>query len=220
MKKIIIITGGIIGFIILIVLALGVYKFNFTDDDIYLACTEEAKLCPDGSAVGRIGSNCEFADCPINLFDTNSSSIIETYCEGSECLNIESDQNFLLDPNVITAMGYINNIYERDEKNYLDIDYIQWLNSEECKSKNIEAPSGFCILNEETKIRAFEISQAVEIQMQTLSHTVDGNYNWNEEISFERFKNIFTSSQNLKNVPYNIELKNNSITKIVEQYVP
>ncbi|MFA5888692.1 MAG: DUF333 domain-containing protein [Candidatus Paceibacterota bacterium] len=29
-----------------------------------IACTEEAKICPDGSAVGRIGRNCEFAPCP------------------------------------------------------------------------------------------------------------------------------------------------------------
>jgi hypothetical protein len=29
-----------------------------------IACTMEAKLCPDGSAVGRTGPNCEFADCP------------------------------------------------------------------------------------------------------------------------------------------------------------
>ena len=28
------------------------------------ACTMEAKLCPDGSAVGRSGPNCEFALCP------------------------------------------------------------------------------------------------------------------------------------------------------------
>jgi len=28
------------------------------------ACTAEAKLCPDGSAVGRTGPNCEFAPCP------------------------------------------------------------------------------------------------------------------------------------------------------------
>jgi len=29
-----------------------------------VACTMEAKLCPDGSAVGRTGPNCEFAQCP------------------------------------------------------------------------------------------------------------------------------------------------------------
>lgn len=29
-----------------------------------VACTMEAKLCPDGSYVGRTGPNCEFALCP------------------------------------------------------------------------------------------------------------------------------------------------------------
>src|SRR3989304_9728551 len=27
-------------------------------------CTADAKICPDGSSVGRIGPNCEFAPCP------------------------------------------------------------------------------------------------------------------------------------------------------------
>lgn len=29
-----------------------------------VACTMEARICPDGSAVGRQGPNCEFAECP------------------------------------------------------------------------------------------------------------------------------------------------------------
>jgi hypothetical protein len=29
-------------------------------------CTTEAKVCPDGTAVGRTGPNCEFAPCPVN----------------------------------------------------------------------------------------------------------------------------------------------------------
>ncbi len=29
-----------------------------------VACTTEAKICPDGSAVGRTGPNCEFTKCP------------------------------------------------------------------------------------------------------------------------------------------------------------
>lgn len=28
------------------------------------ACTMDARICPDGSAVGRTGPNCEFAPCP------------------------------------------------------------------------------------------------------------------------------------------------------------
>lgn len=34
------------------------------EDDAPMACTEEAKLCADGSSVGRIGPNCTFAPCP------------------------------------------------------------------------------------------------------------------------------------------------------------
>lgn len=29
-----------------------------------VACTDEAKVCPDGSYVGRTGPNCEFSACP------------------------------------------------------------------------------------------------------------------------------------------------------------
>lgn len=29
-----------------------------------IACTMEAKVCPDGSSVGRSGPNCEFTVCP------------------------------------------------------------------------------------------------------------------------------------------------------------
>lgn len=70
MKKNIIRIGiavGVIIVIIVIVVGLKIHKFNFTNNDIYLACTEEAKLCPDGSYVGRIGPNCEFSTCPKNI---------------------------------------------------------------------------------------------------------------------------------------------------------
>lgn len=35
-----------------------------SDDEIQVECTMEAKICPDGSSVGRIGPDCEFAECP------------------------------------------------------------------------------------------------------------------------------------------------------------
>jgi len=31
------------------------------------ACTQEVMVCPDGTSVGRVGPNCEFAPCPIPL---------------------------------------------------------------------------------------------------------------------------------------------------------
>lgn len=33
------------------------------EDAESVACTQDAKLCPDGSYVGRTGPNCEFASC-------------------------------------------------------------------------------------------------------------------------------------------------------------
>lgn len=37
-------------------------------------CTMDAKLCPDGSAVGRSGPNCEFAPCPDEETDGDDSA--------------------------------------------------------------------------------------------------------------------------------------------------
>ena len=41
-----------------------VLYFQFGSSPRPVACTLEAKLCPDGSAVGRVGPKCEFAACP------------------------------------------------------------------------------------------------------------------------------------------------------------
>ncbi len=38
-----------------------------------IACTMEAKLCSDGSAVGRVGPSCEFAPCPGTTDDSASA---------------------------------------------------------------------------------------------------------------------------------------------------
>jgi hypothetical protein len=33
--------------------------------DSLVSCTEEAKICPDGTSVGRTGPKCEFEPCPV-----------------------------------------------------------------------------------------------------------------------------------------------------------
>ena len=39
-------------------------KFDFWDDVPTKICTMDAKICPDGSSVGRTWPNCEFTECP------------------------------------------------------------------------------------------------------------------------------------------------------------
>ena len=43
--------------------------------EVPVACTLEAKLCPDGSYVGRVGPHCDFAACPgtMNAAATSTS---------------------------------------------------------------------------------------------------------------------------------------------------
>lgn len=43
------------------------------------ACTAEAMICPDGSAVGRTGPNCEFSPCPTGTTPSISASPSEGF---------------------------------------------------------------------------------------------------------------------------------------------
>jgi len=56
--------------ILLLIIASGVVVWNYyvklkSQPKGPAACTQEAKLCPDGSYVGRTGPDCEFAACPV-----------------------------------------------------------------------------------------------------------------------------------------------------------
>ncbi|MCU0679170.1 MAG: DUF333 domain-containing protein [Planctomycetes bacterium] len=46
-----------------------------------VACTMDAKLCPDGSAVGRVAPDCEFAPCPDEGGGTQLPNPASAYCE-------------------------------------------------------------------------------------------------------------------------------------------
>jgi hypothetical protein len=43
------------------------------DGDDPVACTADAKICPDGSSVGRVAPDCEFAACPADDSDDSSN---------------------------------------------------------------------------------------------------------------------------------------------------
>lgn len=63
--------------IILIIVFTGIFLFNYFNIDKSVACTAEAKLCPDGSAVGRTGPDCEFEACPVSKkCEENSDCIV------------------------------------------------------------------------------------------------------------------------------------------------
>jgi hypothetical protein len=55
-----------IAIIPVVVVGVGFLWQNFETQKL-VGCTTEAKICPDGSSVGRVGPNCEFADCPTTV---------------------------------------------------------------------------------------------------------------------------------------------------------
>lgn len=54
----------IIAILVVAILGIGAFVFLSQNKAGQVACTMEAKICPDGSAVGRSGPKCEFAPCP------------------------------------------------------------------------------------------------------------------------------------------------------------
>lgn len=72
-KKRILITISIIVIVVLIA-----YYYTKVEDvnNYNIACTMDAKMCPDGSYVGRTAPLCEFAPCPLLTQDEKNTSYI------------------------------------------------------------------------------------------------------------------------------------------------
>lgn len=58
------------------------------------ACTMEAKLCPDGSSVGRSGPKCEFAACPPTSPSNQNISNWNTYSDKALGLEFKYPSNW------------------------------------------------------------------------------------------------------------------------------
>src|SRR5690606_15766262 len=65
MKKQTLIAVVLAGIALFLVIAVIVARYiNERNNPQQVACTQEAMICPDGTAVGRTGPRCEFAPCP------------------------------------------------------------------------------------------------------------------------------------------------------------
>lgn len=67
-------------FLSLLLIGLFVCFKNQKQEEL-IFCTQEAKLCPDGSYVSREGPNCEFAKCPVKIFNDSEKGIYFEYPE-------------------------------------------------------------------------------------------------------------------------------------------
>lgn len=137
---------------------------------------------------------------------------------------------------------YIQKIYTKDWVEYMDFETIwryTWDNAAKqleinepktCEAMKKEDNTDKCYaLNDyyvirTWKITTFKISNEVKVIMQTYSSN-DWEMKRNEVVSYENLKEVITNwnkNNNMKydTVPFHIELSNNIVTKITEQFIP
>lgn len=74
-----------------------------TESPDMVACTMDAKICPDGSSVGRVGPNCEFEACPTTGASDQTTQMMKTHTDASVGFSITYPTNKLV------ACGYDGN---------------------------------------------------------------------------------------------------------------
>ena len=120
-------------------------------------------------------------------------------------------------------MGYIKNIYQKDGKYYLDIDYIQWINgTKNCQNYGKSSEDGYCIINDNPLIRTFEIdpnSSIRTVKNITSAGKFDGTISVaGSTTTIDLLVNAYNNSNGLYNI--SIDTTSNKIVSISEQYRP
>ncbi|MCD9025494.1 hypothetical protein [Cohnella silvisoli] len=133
-----------------------------------------------------------------------------------------------------THASYIDQIYQENGKTYIKADFIQWYEGEEANKvfrerehdpEMTEAPDGYYIVNDDTKLQTFEIAGDAKVYMQIYNRTgniEEASTKWNEEISVAKFASLFSdeSEMNMKDYPYHLTIENGIIVKITQQFIP
>jgi len=83
----------LVGLILLVIFVTGCSTKMISEKPA--ACTQEAKICPDGTAVGRTGPNCEFASCSqlknIVVKQSGGAAMLIRECSDREYISNFSD---------------------------------------------------------------------------------------------------------------------------------
>ncbi len=114
------------------------------------------------------------------------------------------------------------------EPGYLTVDELTWFNGQAAVlamredgvcplEEDCYPPNNYYIRNASPDIIRYRVAPQVEVLMQTWSHNEDGNYYWNQSVPYVDLVNRLDL---YSKIPFHITLKENSVIKIVEQYIP
>ncbi|MDD5147605.1 MAG: hypothetical protein PHV63_03625 [Candidatus Daviesbacteria bacterium] len=100
----------------------GTYYFYKIKTPEQKACTMDAKICPDGTSVGRTGPNCEFAPCPSPKVTptpdvspaqngADETANWKTYTDNESKFSFRYPQDWKM---VLNCLGYEGSIVRKD----------------------------------------------------------------------------------------------------------
>lgn len=98
--------------VLLLVVVGGAYYFGKSIikpvDNDSRACTMEAKICPDGSSIGRTGPNCEFAQCPTvtPAKSADETANWKTYTNAKYSYSIKYPPNWSIDESMAESIHF------------------------------------------------------------------------------------------------------------------
>jgi hypothetical protein len=138
----------------------------------------------------------------------------------------------VLDNGHITAMGYIDKVWEEGGKRFISIDYAQMLTGKAAVDAAVKAgiikageslDNDYWISNENKQKRTFEVSGSVAIT--TSTRWVDGDdmgapCTWTDFKSFWGPGPLAESEAHLNAAPWWIERDGQVVVKIDEQFIP
>ena len=122
----------IILIVLVLIIAGAMYLYVSKNQPVQKACTMEARLCPDGSYVGRTGPSCEFAACPSPT--SNKSGISGQVLLGPTC----PVERIPPDPNCVDKPYKTNLMLTFADQSYV----IAQFSSDENGNFSIEADPG------------------------------------------------------------------------------
>lgn len=128
---------------------------------------------------------------------------------------------------VLQRYCYVKDIYKENGKYFALIDFIEHKKNSEIDSaispqKILQLPGEYSYVNETIQSNKFEFGDSAKIIMQTFSHTNEGNFVFNQNVTVslledalrENSKPLFLRS------PYKVEIKENKIILLSEIYIP
>lgn len=93
----------VVGLVAILLLGIGgfIYRnvMETTTHPAVVACTEEAKICPDGTSVGRVSPSCSFAPCPFPNAEVAEAGIAFVIPQGY----VADENAYGADPSMLAA---------------------------------------------------------------------------------------------------------------------